>query len=227
MPALHPFAWVPRLYIIAAKKLFYNHVRRLFRTRLVPDQVKGFEAFLDSWIKDHASITIPQLAYILASVWHETGARMVPVREGYATSDAQAYRIVTRLCKKRGRSNYARRNAAGKSFYGRGPIQLTFEENYLKIGRELGYGDDFVHDPDKVLEIKIGVEIAIVGMMRGVFTGKKLTKYINNDSKDYFHARRVVNILDKAKGIADYARLFERCLKPFTAYMKNRRKNGS
>ena len=48
-------------------------------------------------------------------------------------------------------------------------------------------------------------KILVYGMMRGLFTGAKLPKYVNSKSVDYVNARRVVNILDKASLIKDYA----------------------
>nr|ALV66653.1 putative endochitinase 2 [Tachinaephagus zealandicus] len=38
----------------------------------------------------------------------------------------------------------------GRSYHGRGYIQLTWSENYKRCSRELGMGDDLLRNPDKV-----------------------------------------------------------------------------
>ena len=52
----------------------------------------------------------------------------------------------------------------------------------------------------------------LYGMFSGIFTGAKVTRYINRGSKDYFNARRVINGVDKAALIEGYAELFEAIL---------------
>mgnify|MGYP000863126929 FL=1 len=42
-------------------------------------------------------------------------------------------------------------------------------------------------------------------MYEGLFTGKKLSDYINIISEDYFNARKIVNGLDRADIIAGFA----------------------
>jgi hypothetical protein len=53
----------------------------------------------------------------------------------------------------------------------------------------------------------------LVGCLEGLFTGKKLSDYINGRKKNYKLARRVVNGNDRASLIAGYARKFEKALK--------------
>ena len=42
-------------------------------------------------------------------------------------------------------------------------------------------------------------------MMEGWFTGKKLTNYFNGTTEDWFNARKIINVTDKADLIKDYA----------------------
>jgi hypothetical protein len=51
-------------------------------------------------------------------------------------------------------------------------------------------------------------------MKKGVFTGKKLSDYINATSKNYFSARRIINGTDRAQDVANYAVIFEKALSP-------------
>ena len=53
----------------------------------------------------------------------------------------------------------------------------------------------------------------IVGMTKGMFTGKKLIDYFGSSKVDYVSARRIINALDEAELIASYAERFEIILK--------------
>ena len=51
--------------------------------------------------------------------------------------------------------------------------------------------------------------ILTIGFKNGLFSGKKISDYINDKKKDYRNARRCINILDKADTISEYAKKFE------------------
>ncbi|MBT0647223.1 hypothetical protein KJJ93_29975, partial [Escherichia coli] len=50
-------------------------------------------------------------------------------------------------------------------------------------------------------------------MEEGWFTGKRLIDYINDQIKDYYNARRIINGTDKADEIKQIAEEFEHILK--------------
>jgi hypothetical protein len=50
------------------------------------------------------------------------------------------------------------------------------------------------------------------GMRNGSFTGRRLADSIHVQVCDYFHARRIINALDRAALIAEYAKKLELCL---------------
>lgn len=132
-----------------------------------------------------------QLAYILATAYHETAHTMKPVKEY-------------------GGETYLK----SKKYYpyvGRGYVQLTWDYNYRKAGDKLGV--DFIKNPALLLEAKYSIPILIIGMMEGWFTGKKVSDYINPQKSDYVGARRIVNGTDRAALIADYAKNYEADLK--------------
>lgn len=213
---------------------FYQIYRQLFENKLTQGQVNGFERLFDEW-EDKIQETefclpvklYPQLAYILATVYHETGKLMLPVREGFATSDAQAIRMVTRMYERGQISrNYAIPDSVtGQSYFGRGLIQLTWKDNYQYADSKLGLKGELVNNPDKALEPVIGAKIAVHGMYEGWFVKdpsadmgvvdrKDLWDYIdpNRTMKDYFNSRRIVNGLDCAGKIQGYAERFEKCI---------------
>ncbi len=127
-----------------------------------------------------------QIAYVLATVEHETGDTFKPVKEAFWLSE-------------RWRKKYLRYYP----FYGRGFVQLTWEENYKKYSKIIGV--DMVKDPDIALRDDVALFILVHGFKNGTFTGKKLSKYINKDKTDFVGARRVINGKDRNKDIAGKA----------------------
>ncbi len=132
-----------------------------------------------------------QLAYILATAYHETAHTMKPVKEY-------------------GGETYLR----SKKYYpyvGRGYVQLTWDYNYKKASDKLRV--DFIKNPALLLEARYSVPIIIIGMTEGWFTGKKLSDYITLQKSDFVGARRIVNGTDKADLIAGYAKAYDTDLK--------------
>lgn len=145
-------------------------------------------------------LTRDEAAYVLGTVHWETNGTFEPVREAYWVKNAEAWR---------------KKNLRYYPWYGRGFIQLTWEENYIKAGKALGM--DFTKDPDKVMEPKISAKIAVLGMKEGWFTGKDLDDYIDSidesdkeDFLEFYNARRIVNGMDKANKIAQLAEKYEK-----------------
>lgn len=126
-------------------------------------------------------------AYVLATAWHETAATMQPIKE-YGFGKGRAY----------GKPD----PVTGKIYAGRGFVQLTWKENYAKLGKLLGL--DLVNNPDLALQSGPAAEIMCVGMEKGLFTGKALGDYFDADTDDPINARRIVNGTDKASLIAGY-----------------------
>ena len=132
-----------------------------------------------------------QLAYVLATSFHESGHTMKPVRE-------------------MGGETYLK----SKKYYpyvGMGYVQLTWRENYEFVSKKLGV--DFVANPRLLLDSKYAVTILVSGMKNGWFTGKKLSDYITLQKSDFVNARRIINRLDKADLIAGYAKQYDALLK--------------
>jgi hypothetical protein len=86
-------------------------------------------------------------------------------------------------------------------------VQLTWKGNYKRAALALGV--DFVRHPDRVMEPANAATIMFQGMRDGWFTGKGFADYINDRDTDYINARRIINGMDKAKTISNYANKFE------------------
>jgi hypothetical protein len=190
---------------------FFTAIRGpLFSGRLDQGQVDGIEAILDAWQARPVAGDIRWLAYMLATAHHETARTMQPVRETLADSDEAAIAILDAAFRKGRlswvREPYWRRDADGKSWLGRGLVQLTHKRNYEVMSRETGI--DLVAEPDRAMEMDVAVRILLSGMERGLFTGRKLGDYFAGARADWVNARRIINGLDRAALVAGHARCF-------------------
>lgn len=187
------------------RNIFFAYVRRApFGGKLTQRQVDGLNAILAYWDSWPFAGDIRWLAYILATVHHETGGRFEPVREGFAKSDAAARKIVAKR-------KYGVVEKTGHVYYGRGFVQLTWLDNYKRMGDILGL--DLVNNPDLALDLNVSTRILFEGMARGLsgkgdFTGKALEDYFNGKVDDPVGARAIVNRNDKANLIAGYHKNF-------------------
>ena len=171
------------------RKFFFDRARlTLFDGKLLRRQVAGLAALLDYWEKHYEKGDDRWLAYVLATVHHETDRTFQPIEE---------------YGKGRGKLYGMHDQQTGKMYYGRGFVQITWKANYAKLSRVIG--EDLVVHPEKALELGIATKILFEGMVRGLFTGKKLGDYFNAKSDSWMTARRIVNGTDKARLISSYA----------------------
>ncbi|MBX9455535.1 MAG: hypothetical protein KL863_05610 [Rhizobium sp.] len=197
------------------RKAFFAAVKaNLFGGRLNKTQVDGTEAILDAWDSRRAEGDTRQLAYMLATTFHETAATMQPVRETLAASDAAAAaRLESAWARGRllaVKTPYWRADAQGRHWLGRGLVQLTHRANYERMSRETGI--DLVADPGRAMEMDVAVAILFAGMEKGLFTGKRLADYFAAGLADWVNARRIINGLDRAADVAAQGRLFHQAL---------------
>lgn len=172
---------------------FYDSIREsLFSGALSQQQVDGINLIGSTCIAAGLLPLMQQTAYVLATVYHETARTMQPIEE------------------------YGGPSARYAPWYGRGHVQLTWEENYQKQEDKHGHmGEEFkVHeDWNRALIPAVSATVCVYGMRDGDFTGKGLDDYIRAGSVDYVNARRIVNGTDKADLIAGYAKDFETALR--------------
>ena len=196
------------------KAAFYKSLRRresgVFGTRISQSQVNGIEGILTAFdqVGDGRSST---LAYALSTAYHEVGGRMVPVREGFASTDAGARRAVEALARKRGPNSNVAKYAKpqppyGHVYYGRGHVQLTWLDNYRNSSADAGA--DLVKTPDAMLDPAISARVMIKGLLDGRWNGRGHGLRYYLDKGDLEGARRTVNITDKWAVIAGYYRAF-------------------
>lgn len=189
-------------------KIFYRKAKEgLFNPKLETNEIEGCDTIIKAYQASEGK-SFDELAYILATVYHETGHTMLPVKEmGGAAYFYRLYDI---------RGNNPRlairlgNNTAGDGvkYAGRGYVQITGKSNYKKFSDILGI--DLINTPDHALDREIATKILIYGMKNGTFTGKKLSDYFDDDKvSDFVSARRIINGTDKAALIASYAAKFK------------------
>jgi hypothetical protein len=196
--------------MVVDRPLFFTGMRAAFG-KLSRAQVDGTEPLLSA-LEGEPAIHLAHAAYIFATAWHETAATMQPVRETLASTDTEAIRRLD-LAWLRGKlpqvkTPYWRLDANGRSWLGRGYVQLTHERNYAKA--EMLTGIPLSQDPSLAMVPAVSAAILVKGALSGMFTGKRLADYLPGN---YIEARRVINGLDRASLVAEYARRFEPILR--------------
>ncbi len=216
-PAQAQTATKPQKAHIIDRTHFFKHFRRQFHPIREKEQylIQRYETIFNYWDSQPHLKDLRWLAYILATTYHETGRRIKAVRECFGKNDAASIACVTRLYRRgRIKRNYARIDPkTGKAYFGRGHVQLTWDYNYKRMGRELGMKNQIYVNPDLALDKDTSVAILAQGMIKGLFTGKRLSKYFNASTTNWGGARRIVNGMDKYKLIGGYGRKFHATLR--------------
>lgn len=188
-------------------KTFYSQYRNYFGNIKHQRTVDNLNQLLEGIQKHQKELNqdclLEQIAYILATIHHES----YDWRHNVYYALLKEYRASNRNPRiKRLQDRYW-----GSGYYGRGLIQITWKTNYQKAQKLTG--QPLVDNPDILLEdYDINVLLAIKGMVNGMYTGKKLNDYINSARTDFYHARRIINGLDKAGQIEKYAKNFLKIL---------------
>lgn len=177
------------------REVFFKGYKERFG-RLNQSQVDGLNYLIERFEQSRLVNRLSEFAYILATVKHETAETFQPVCE------RGGWNYFKYLIGKLGIKNLQEANL----YKGRGYVQLTGKINYMLFSELLGI--DLITQPELAQQKIYSWMIMETGMVRGLFTGKKLQDYIKENSRDFFNARRIINGLDKAGLIAGYANDF-------------------
>lgn len=159
-------------------------------------EVDGLSAILDAWTRLGWPADPCHVAYTMATAWHECRLDLTIREVGLGRSRPYGVPV------------------AGRVYYGRGAVQLTWIENYRRFGRLLNL--DLVGDPDLALVPGTSAAILVLGCRGGLFReGRCLARYFDGDTDDPVGARDIVNgdVRENGPRIAGYHRVFLACLR--------------
>jgi WD40 repeat protein len=180
----------------------------------------GLEQLLEFLENDPAMNDVRLRAYVLATVKFETGDRFVPVAEQGDAEHFQRYEPGTPIGDRLGNKV----PGDGERFRGRGYIGITGRENYYRMSQVLGFEPkmtDLVDNPDKVNDPLVAYRIMSIGMLDGLFTGRKLSDFINERQTDYANASTVIGSGSSSSRAAAYAIDFEEILRESAADLRS------
>ena len=207
-----------------------------FNGTLTKLQAEGMRQILNEWER-RAGADPRWLAYMLATTFHETARRMEPVIETRQAGEAANPSVDTAIARREhawaaGRlpwvkKPYWRKDDSGRSYLGRGFVQITGRGNYERATKELGI--PLLSDPDLALRASVAAPVLFQGLTEGWFRGDRqgrhtLQRYFNSTTDDPVGAREIVNGRELAKlggrrvllatVIAGYHHAFLRALSP-------------
>jgi surface antigen/uncharacterized protein YraI len=173
------------------------------------NQASGMGTLLGFLEQDRDVSDLRWAAYMLATIKLECANTWQPIEE-WGMGQGQPYGNPVPVTGSDGKTYV-------NTYYGRGYPQLTGVDNYQKASNILNLGDQLVIHPERTLDPSTSYQIISSGMRNGWFTGVGLGDFINGSQCDYVNARRIVNGLDQAQPIADYAMTLESLLRASSA----------
>jgi hypothetical protein len=187
------------------EKAFFDELRSsgIFGKGLSEDQVKGLQTVCG--VAKEAGWPLAFTAYALATACHETAYTMQPVREGLRASDTWRRKHLKKYY----------------PYYGRGYVQLTWENNYKKADSALDLKGELTKNLDLALDPDIAARIMVRGMQEGWFAGDKkgphtLARHLPANgaasAAQMAAARRIINGTDKKDKIAAEGIKFQKAL---------------
>jgi putative chitinase len=185
------------------RQTFFAAYEAAFGALTRPERKAGLDRLLAAAEADPHVTDIRWLAYMLATVKHECADRWLPIEE-FSKGKGLKYGVPVTVTDPQGRQST-------HVYYGRGYVQLTWDWNYKAMGQALGV--PLLYQPELALDAEVAYRIMSLGMRNGSFTGKGLSKYINDAGCDYVNARRIINGTDRAQTIAGYATKLEAILR--------------
>lgn len=157
----------------------------------------GLQTLLSFLEADPAIGDVRWAAYMMATVKHECADRWMPIEE-FGKGAGRPYGKPVTVTGGDGKSY-------SNVYYGRGYVQITWRDNYERIGRAIKMDDALLLHPERALDVSVAYHVMSDGMRRGLFTGRKLADYVHDSVCDYRNARQIINALDQADRIKAYA----------------------
>ena len=186
---------------INRKKFFEQYPFR----PLKQSQVDNLNFILNKLDASASINRLTEYAYVFATLKLETADTFAPVEKAYWIRP-ESRRIAVLKKMYAGRKSII--HPSGKLYTGRGYVQLTYIDNYIKMNRyvqEKFPEYDLVGNPGLACEPEAAWIILETGMSKGLFTGRKLSNYFTDNKHDFYNARKIINGLDRAGLVQAYA----------------------
>ncbi|MET0653664.1 MAG: hypothetical protein ABWY63_14230 [Hyphomicrobiaceae bacterium] len=175
--------------MIFNREVFFDQVRvQPFGGALNQEQVDGMEMILSVWERFRRRADLRFLAYELATTAHETSMTMQPIEE-YGKGEGMEY----------GKPH----PETGETYYGRGFVQLTWYDNYVRADEEImqqfpGIETDLEWHAEQALDPRVAAATMMLGMEQGWFRTKDgqpetLERHFNDTTDDPLGARNIIN----------------------------------
>lgn len=213
-PTMAPAPPLPAGVGLRNPQAFYEHLRGtpLLGPTISTDEFTGCETILAA-----AAGKLPTswAACCLGTAHHETGGVMAPNVEDLVYSTAARIREVWPsrfptlasaepfVRNAKGLANHVYNGRMGNrpgtndgwDHRGRGQGHLTGRDMYAKLDAALGLNGAMIRDPDMALRPDISAQVLVVGMLNGLFTGKRLNDFIATKptTEQFSNARVIVN----------------------------------
>lgn len=189
------------------RQKFFDGVKNEFHQGLRQDQVDGLNSLLDNYEKYSGWWdNIDQIANSLGQIRRESAYSFQPVVEGYYLGNPSAAGYF------QGNTERVHRFQRSLRYYpdfGRGHIQLTWHDKYVKMDGLIrrympeiaqqfewrtGAKFDLANKPEQALDFDVSFAVMTIGMHQGSFrSGHTLDRYINANVVDHAGARNIVN----------------------------------
>ncbi len=197
--------------------------RRRRNPILLPEQLDAVQALVNVWETEprlagsNSKVNDDKrIAYIIATVYHETTKNLYPTRECSCRTNVGSIACVRRLWQKGIAQPYHRLDpATGHSYYGRGQTQLTLKENFIRVGNKLGVGRGLYEKPDRSLDLTVSARNAVLGLYLGWYRARN-GKWLNlkdipfTRDRDWIEARQVLIGTRADREVAQFARRIHR-----------------
>lgn len=183
---------------------------RLETGKLTQVQAMGLTTIMDFVENDiELRADLRHVAYVMATIKHETSDSWVPIREHGGSRYWRKYSPGTFLGNAVGNTE----PGDGERYSARGYCPIRGRRAHRELGEAIGVGDKFERHPELVNEPKYAWDIISVGMRYGLFTGKKLSDYIALEKCNYKKCRKIINGRDNWKLVAAHAEKLELILR--------------
>lgn len=223
----------PQKYELRNPEAFWAAMRRMFGGSISNDQKMGVDAILAaashhpiSWLAYELATAFHETGGKMAPNRENMNYSVAGLRGTFGRhriSDQQCRdlgRTKTRPADQQAIANIVYGGEFGRTYLGNvqpgdgwkyrggGMCHNTGRRNAKKADDDMGLCGAYLANPDLILDIDIAAREMVTGMETGRYSGKNLARYLKNEREshaNFMKARPIINGVDRADDVADYA----------------------